>query len=81
MGDSRGWFARIFWATATVLLASVVVREIRLDDINSRVRIRNFYGTLHVTERYNTAKVQFDADQATCQKYAAVQNISRGGRC
>jgi len=24
---------------------------------------------------------RFDADQATCQKYAAVQNISRGGRC
>lgn len=45
-----GW--RLFWSTATLAIAGVLIFfHIRGDGENTIVRIRNFYGTLRVTEQ------------------------------
>ncbi|HVX41562.1 MAG TPA: fused MFS/spermidine synthase [Gemmatimonadaceae bacterium] len=48
-----GWIARDFWAAATVVLASLIVGEVRADRHDAIARERNFYGTLHVTQYYD----------------------------
>ena len=47
---SLGWLARIAWASVFGLMVWIVVTQVRADRVNSLVRIRNFYGTLHVTQ-------------------------------
>jgi len=47
---SLGWLARIAWAASFGLMAAIVVVQVRADRESSLVRIRNFYGTLHVTQ-------------------------------
>jgi SAM-dependent methyltransferase len=47
---SLGWLARIAWTAAFGLMAAIVVVQVRADRVSSLVRIRNFYGTLHVTQ-------------------------------
>ncbi len=48
-----GWIARDFWAAAAVVLAALIVGEVREDRHDAIARERNFYGTLHVTQYYD----------------------------
>src|SRR5262249_23317590 len=52
---SSGWGARGFWGVATVALIGLVVKQVQDDRENSFVRERNFYGTLHVTQVYDSS--------------------------
>ena len=45
-----GWLARAAWAAAAVALCVLATKEIKDDRGNSVLRLRNFYGTLHVTQ-------------------------------
>jgi len=47
---AAGWFARVFWFALSALMATLVVFQVRDDRTNALVRVRNFYGTLHVTQ-------------------------------
>lgn len=47
---ASGWFARVFWFTVSAFMVALVVAQVRDDRTNALVRVRNFYGTLHVTQ-------------------------------
>jgi SAM-dependent methyltransferase len=47
---TSGWLTRIAWVAVSVAMASIVLAQVRADRVNSLLRIRNFYGTLHVTQ-------------------------------
>jgi len=47
---AMGWFARVFSFALSALMAMLVVFQVRDDRTNALVRVRNFYGTLHVTQ-------------------------------
>jgi SAM-dependent methyltransferase len=54
---ASGWIARGFWTAGAAVMLALLVLEVRQDRENSLLRVRNFYGTLHVTQvsdaRYN----------------------------
>lgn len=45
-----GWIARAVWLTTAGFMASVVIGQVKNDRVNTIVRVRNFYGTLQVTQ-------------------------------
>jgi SAM-dependent methyltransferase len=45
-----GWLARSISFCTTVVMIGIIVGEVRNDNIHNVMRLRNFYGTLHVTE-------------------------------
>ncbi len=45
-----GWMARIFWLAATVALVKLIFVQVGNDRVDSFLQVRNFYGTLHVTQ-------------------------------
>ena len=47
---SVGWFARSISFCTTVVMIGIIVGQVRNDHTNNVMRVRNFYGTLHVTE-------------------------------
>jgi SAM-dependent methyltransferase len=47
---SIGWLARSISFCTAVVMAGIIVGQVRNDHTNNVVRVRNFYGTLHVTE-------------------------------
>lgn len=51
---SSGWIARGVWFTAAAFMASVVIGQVKNDHVNTIVRARNFYGTVQVTQIYDT---------------------------
>jgi len=52
---TSGWIARGFWVAATAVLAALLVNEVHADREINLMHVRNFYGTLHVTEDYEPA--------------------------
>ena len=50
VGWPYGWVTRGSWIVATGLMLALVVEQVRDDQVNTLERVRNFYGTLHVTE-------------------------------
>ena len=46
--DHLGW--RLFWPAATIALLVVMVLQVRVYGENTIVQVRNFYGTLRVTQ-------------------------------
>jgi len=50
VGWPYGWVTRAAWIGATGLMIALIVEQVRNDRVNNVERIRNFYGTLHVTE-------------------------------
>ena len=51
-----GWLAsRVFWFGVTVAMLAVVVKQVRADRDNNILRVRNFYGTLHVRRGHDAA--------------------------
>ncbi|HWF02129.1 MAG TPA: fused MFS/spermidine synthase, partial [Candidatus Angelobacter sp.] len=49
--DNLGW--RLFWPAASLALVAVVVMQARVYGDNAIVQVRNFYGTLRVTEEHD----------------------------
>jgi SAM-dependent methyltransferase len=47
---SMGWLARSVSLCTTVVMIGIIVGQVRNDHTNNVMRVRNFYGTLHVTE-------------------------------
>jgi hypothetical protein len=47
---TAGWIARGFWTAVAAVMLSLVVLQVRGDRVNALLRVRNFYGTLHVTQ-------------------------------
>jgi SAM-dependent methyltransferase len=47
---TTGWFSRATWFATVGLAGFLVFIQVRADRVNSLVRVRNFYGTLHVTQ-------------------------------
>jgi SAM-dependent methyltransferase len=47
---SIGWLARSISFCTTVVMIGIIVGQVRSDHTNNVMRLRNFYGTLHVTE-------------------------------
>lgn len=47
---ATGWFARAVWLATTALTGFIIVTQVKADRVNSLHRVRNFYGTLHVTQ-------------------------------
>jgi SAM-dependent methyltransferase len=47
---NSGWVPRAVWFTTAGFLAAVVVTQVKNDRVNTIVRVRNFYGTLQVTQ-------------------------------
>ena len=47
---SIGWLARSISFCTTVVMIGIIIGQVRNDRTNNVLRIRNFYGTLHVTE-------------------------------
>ena len=47
---SIGWLARSIALCTTVVMIGIIVGQVRNDRTNNVLRVRNFYGTLHVTE-------------------------------
>lgn len=45
-----GLYAHVTWATAAVLLCSLAIKQVRDDRVNALLRVRNFYGTLEVSQ-------------------------------
>ena len=45
-----GLFARVPWATAAIVLIALVYKQVGDDRVNALLRVRNFYGTLNVTQ-------------------------------
>ena len=45
-----GWLARIFWLAATVAMVKLIFVQVGNDGVDSFLQVRNFYGTLHVTQ-------------------------------
>lgn len=52
----QGWLERAFWAAATVAMAFVLLRNVRLNEENATIVVRNFYGALRVKEGWNWLK-------------------------
>jgi hypothetical protein len=56
---TTGWILRGFWVAAAAVIAALAVTLVRADRVNALLRVRNFYGTLHVTQvddvRYHSA--------------------------
>jgi hypothetical protein len=46
----EGWLARLFWATAVVAMAVVLVRSANSYQKNAILLVRNFYGALRIKE-------------------------------
>lgn len=49
---SAGLNARAFWLGAAVLLCAVLVQRVRSGSKDVLLKVRNFYGVLHVTQSY-----------------------------
>jgi SAM-dependent methyltransferase len=47
---SIGWLARSISFCSTVVMIGIIVGQVRSDRTNNVMRLRNFYGTLHVTQ-------------------------------
>jgi hypothetical protein len=47
---TTGWILRAFWLAAAGVLAALAVDLMHADRVNALLRVRNFYGTLHVTQ-------------------------------
>jgi hypothetical protein len=47
---TTGWIARGFWVAVAAVMTALVVVQVRGDRVNALRRVRNFYGTLHVTQ-------------------------------
>jgi SAM-dependent methyltransferase len=47
---SSGILPRLFWAIATVVAVALIVVQVRHDRADAIVQVRNFYGTLRVTQ-------------------------------
>lgn len=47
---TTGWIARGVWLAVTAVTAAIMLAQVKTDHINSLHRVRNFYGTLHVTQ-------------------------------
>ena len=47
---ASGWLVRAAWVGVFGLMVAIVVVQVRADRVNSLVQLRNFYGTLHVTQ-------------------------------
>ena len=45
-----GWLARGVWVAVSATMAWIVYAQVTADRVNSVKRVRNFYGTLHVTQ-------------------------------
>jgi SAM-dependent methyltransferase len=56
----QGWLERVFWAAATVAMAFVLVRNVRLNEKNTIVGVRNFYGALRIKQAWNWLKEPYD---------------------
>jgi hypothetical protein len=56
---TTGWIARGFWVAAAAVMGALGVLEVKADRVNALLRVRNFYGSLHVTQvddaRYHAA--------------------------
>jgi spermidine synthase len=52
-----GWFGRAIWAAATASAITVVYRQVRDDRVNQILQLRDFYGTLQVTQTVDEHKV------------------------
>ena len=50
-----GWFARSFWLLCSAALTVLCITRVRDDRAGAPMRLRNFYGTLHVEQHYDTA--------------------------
>jgi hypothetical protein len=51
---SSGWIPRAFWFAATVLMVALLVTKVRGQGGGNIVRVRNFYGTLRVSQSKDT---------------------------
>ena len=47
---SVGWWLRPCWVAAATIMVWLGVRQVRDDRVNALLSVRNFYGTLHVTQ-------------------------------
>lgn len=47
---AAGWFARGAWFALASAMAALVVSQVSNDRVNALMRLRNFYGTLWITE-------------------------------
>lgn len=56
---ATGWIARGFWLAVAAVMGALAILQVRADRVNSILRVRNFYGSLHVTQvddaRYHAA--------------------------
>jgi hypothetical protein len=59
---ATGWILRGFWAAAAVVIVALAVTLVREDRVNALLHVRNFYGTLHVTQ---VADARYHADVRT----------------
>src|SRR4029079_14114627 len=57
-----GCILRGFWAAAAVVIVALAVTLVREDRVNALLHVRNFYGTLHVTQ---VADARYPADVRT----------------
>ena len=46
---TRGWYVRGFWFVASGAMIALIVAQVHADRLNVLRRVRNFYGTLYVT--------------------------------
>lgn len=47
---TAGWISRGFWLAVAAVIVALMVSQARADRVNALLRVRNFYGTLHVTQ-------------------------------
>lgn len=47
---TSGWIPRGFWVAAAAVMVALAVTLVREDRVNALLRVRNFYGALHVTQ-------------------------------
>ncbi|MFI5228961.1 MAG: spermidine synthase [Gemmatimonadales bacterium] len=52
-----GWFGRAVWMAATASAITVVYRQVRDDRVNQILQLRDFYGTLQVTQTVDEHRV------------------------
>jgi hypothetical protein len=59
---ATGWILRGVWVAAVVVIVALAVTLVREDRVNALLHVRNFYGTLHVTQ---VADARYHADVRT----------------
>ena len=57
----EGWLPRTFWTAATVALVVILVREVRTEQKDTILRVRNFYAPLSVKQRNNSRAAPYRA--------------------